>query len=181
MNQRNPQIINNFLLDGKVGTYALMLDSAHEQSIEIGKLGKMSVRKGCYVYVGSAFGSGGIFARIKHHCRISESYHWHIDYLRPAVVTTEVWYSYDPVKREHEWAGIFMEVHGVKLPLKGFGSTDCNCESHLFFFRVPPSIRMFRKRIEQTIPTHHRIERIDGNALIKKFRGRMHIPMLSSS
>jgi hypothetical protein len=48
------------------------------------------------------------------------------------------------------------------LPLRGFGSTDCNCESHLFFFRVPPSVEMFRKQIEQTIPNHHGIERIDG-------------------
>lgn len=162
MNQINPKITNNGLLHGKVGTYALMLHSPHQRSIEIGKLGKIGVRKGCYVYVGSAFGFGGLVARIKHHCRISESFHWHIDYLRPAVVITEIWYSHDPLKREHDWAGIFMGVNGVKLPLRGFGSTDCNCETHLFFFRVSPSVEIFRKRIEQTIPNHHRIERIDG-------------------
>ena len=162
MNQSNLKITNNVLLHGKVGTYALRLHCRHEQSIEIGKLGTMSVEKGYYVYVGSAFGSGGLVARIRHHYRNSESFHWHIDYLRAAVEITEVWYSHDPVKREHEWAGIFMGVHGVKLPLRGFGSTDCNCESHLFFFRVPPSVKMFRKQIEQTISNHHRIERIDG-------------------
>jgi len=165
MKQSNPKITNNGLLHRKVGTYALILRCRHERSINTGKLGEMSVRKGCYVYVESAFGSGGLVARIKHHCRISKSFHWHIDYLRPAVEITEVWYSHDPIKREHEWAVIFMGVHGVKLPLKGFGSTDCNCHSHLFFFSIPPSMKMFRKRIEQAIPNHHRIEWIDGNAL----------------
>ena len=166
MRQSNPKITNNGLLYRKVGTYALILRCRHERSIDIGKLGKMSMHKGCYVYVGSAFGSGGLVARIKHHCRIFKSSHWHIDYLRPAVEITEVWYSHDPIKREHEWAGIFMGVHGVKLPLRGFGSSDCNCDSHLFFFDIPPSVKMFRKRIEQAIPNHQRIEWIDGNALI---------------
>ena len=159
------EITNNRILQRKVGTYALILYCGHERIIDTGKLGTMSVRKGYYVYVGSAFGSGGLPARIKHHCRILKSPHWHIDYLRPAVEIIQVWYSHDPIKREHEWAGILMGVHGVKLPLKGFGSTDCNCDSHLFFFSIPPSMKMFRKRIEQAIPNHHRIEWIDGNAL----------------
>ena len=166
MEQSNPKITNNRILQRKMGTYALILHCGHERIIDTGKLGKMSVRKGYYVYVGSAFGSGGLRARIKHHCRISKSPHWHIDYLRPAVEIIQVWYSHDPIKREHEWAGILMGVHGVKLPLKGFGSTDCNCDSHLFFFSMPPSMKMFRKRIEQAIHNHHRIEWIDGNDLI---------------
>jgi Uri superfamily endonuclease len=165
LEQSNPKITNNRLLHRKVGTYTLILHCRHERSIDTGKLGKMSVRKGCYVYIGSAFGSGGLLARIKHHCRISKSPHWHIDYLRPAVEITEVWYSHDPIKREHEWASILMGVHGVKLPLRGFGSTDCKCDSHLFFFITPPSVKMFRTRIEQAIPNHHRIEWIDGTAL----------------
>ncbi len=165
MGQSNPKAPNSRLLHGKKGTYALILYGLHQQSIDIGKLGRMSVCKGCYVYVGSAFVSGGVLARIKHHYRISKSAHWHIDYLRPACEITEVWYSHDPEPREHKWASIFKGVPGVELPLRGFGSSDCKCDAHLFFFNTQPTVKMFRTWIEQAIPNHHKIEWIDGNAL----------------
>jgi Uri superfamily endonuclease len=161
MQQNNPKTPDNRLLHRKDGTYALILHCQHQRIIDIGKLGKMNVCKGCYIYVGSAFGSGGVLARIKHHCRIAKSSHWHIDYLRPAVEITEIWYSHDPIQREHQWASIFMGVDGVKLPLRGFGSSDCKCDSHLFFSTTQPTVKMFRTWIEQAIPNHHKIEWIN--------------------
>jgi Uri superfamily endonuclease len=169
MNQSHPKATDNGLLHPKAGTYALILHCLNQRSIDTGTLGNINVRKGYYVYVGSAFGSGGVLARIKHHWRISESFHWHIDYLRPAVEITKVWVSYDPMKREHQWAGIFREIPGVQLPFRGFGSSDCQCDAHLFFFNTQPSVKMFRTRIERAIPSHHGIERIDGNALRETF------------
>jgi Uri superfamily endonuclease len=82
------------------------------------------------------------------------------------VEINEVWYSLDSIKREHQWADIFMGTHGVKLPIKGFGSSDCKCDSHLFFFDNPPSIKKFRKQIEQAISDHHQVEWIDKKALM---------------
>ena len=166
MEQKHPETTNSRLLHRKTGTYALILKCSHQRSIELGKLGKMNVCNGCYVYVGSAFGSGGLFARIKHHCQISKSFHWHIDYLRPSVEINNVWYSFDPTKREHLWADIFMKTHGVKLPIKGFGASDCKCDSHLFFFNSQPSIKKFRKQIERVILDHHQIEWMDKNDLL---------------
>ena len=63
------------------GTYALILVSSSDRWIEIGKLGKFLIQPGYYVYAGSAFGPGGLKARIAHHMRISQRPHWHIDYL----------------------------------------------------------------------------------------------------
>ena len=40
------------------------------------------IRKGYYVYVGSAMGSGGVAARLKHHSKISKKLHWHLEYLQ---------------------------------------------------------------------------------------------------
>jgi Uri superfamily endonuclease len=171
LNQNHQNATNNRLLNPKAGTYALILHCLNQRSIDTGKLGKLNVTKGFYVYVGSAFGSGGIFARIKHHCRNFKSFHWHIDYLRQAAEIIEVWYSHDPIKREHQWAGIFMEIQEVQLPFRGFGSSDCKCNSHLFFFNAQPAVKMFRTRVERAIPNHHRIERIDGNALKALFFG----------
>lgn len=165
MEQKNPKTTDFSLLHRSTGTYALILQCLHQRNIGIGKFGKINVSKGCYVYVGSAFGFGGLSARIKRHCQISKSFHWHIDYLRPAMEIHKVWYSLDPIKREHQWADVFTRTHGVKLPSKGFGSSDCNCDSHLFFFDNAPSIKTFRKQVEQAILDHQHIEWIDKDAL----------------
>ena|ERR1017187_5348707 len=66
--------------------------------------------------------------------RKRERPHWHIDYLRPHTTLDEVWFCHDRKSREHEWASCFAGMMGASVPLAGFGSSDCDCESHLFFF-----------------------------------------------
>lgn len=113
------------------GTYIIVLYVDKSKRIQIGKLGQFKFKKGYYAYVGSAFGPGGLNSRIKHHIEPKKRYHWHIDYLNPAV--KEVWVS-DPGERlEHEWAGSLGEIASDKIP--GFGCSDCSCESHLFYFK----------------------------------------------
>jgi len=46
MEQSNPKITNNRILQRKMGTYALIFLCPHERIIDTGKLGKMSVRIG---------------------------------------------------------------------------------------------------------------------------------------
>lgn len=130
-------------LPRKTGTYAPVLRSLHQKNIDIGRLGKLKLRQGYYIYIGSAFGPGGLLARLKHHCRIAKSPHWHIDFLMPAVEIAEIWYATDQEPREHQWANIVSKAPEVELPLKGFGSSDCKCISHLFFSALPISINMF--------------------------------------
>ncbi len=155
-------------LHQKSGTYALILSSSGQRTILIGKLGKLKMRKGYYVYVGSAFGPGGVRARVKRHCRIHKPPHWHIDYIRPVVELIEVWYTYDPKKREHQWADILMRIDGVEWPLEGFGSSDCKCESHLFFFTSPITIKGFRNWVEQKFPNQHKVEWTEGQPITHK-------------
>ncbi len=144
----------------KPGTYALVLRCLRKKKILIGKLGALKLRIGYYIYVGSAFGPGGVFARVNHHRRILKSYRWHIDYLIPAVEIVDVWYSRDPKKREHQWADALMGISGVEIPLQGFGSSDCRCRAHLFFFDSAITFGMFRTRIKAAIPNHHNVERV---------------------
>ncbi len=139
------------------GTYALLLQALRASSVRAGRLGELSIRRGTYVYVGSAFGPGGVLARVRHHQKISSAPRWHIDYLRPAVRVREVWYSHDPARREHQWARTFAALGEASIPLSGFGASDCNCEAHLFFFRAAPSLRGFRRRIRRDHPEHHSI------------------------
>lgn len=113
------------------GTYALLLRSRLRAEIPIGRWGRLHVKRGYYVYVGSAFGPGGVRARVGRHFRRKKKSHWHIDYLREATVPVCAWCSYLPVRLEHEWAFALGQMHGVSC-IKGFGCSDCGCEGHLF-------------------------------------------------
>ncbi len=142
------------------GTYALLLYARRASSVRAGRLGELGIRRGTYVYVGSAFGPCGVLARVRHHQRVSSAPHWHIDYLRPPGRNREVWYSHDPARREHQWARAVAAESGASIPLSGFGASDCNCEAHLFFFGAAPSLRAFRSRIRRDNPEHHSIEHL---------------------
>jgi Uri superfamily endonuclease len=98
--------------------------------------------------VGSALGPGGLRARVTHHRKLSRRPHWHIDYLRPGARLDQIWYGYDKVRREHQWARVIRALRGASVPVAGFGSSDCTCTAHLFFFTRRPSFREFRERVQ---------------------------------
>ena len=144
-------------MQAQPGTYALILPSSSDRWIEIGKLGRSLIQPGYYVYAGSAFGPGGLKARIAHHARISQRPHWHIDYLRLALPLNEVWYSYDSEQHEHQWADAFRRLKGATLPISGFGASDCRCTSHLLLFSTKPSVRRLRKKLRAGLNGHAKI------------------------
>jgi len=89
--ERLPATIKfRYFMQAQPGTYALVMRCSSDQQVEVGKLGSLRLQSGFYVYVGSAFGPGGLKARIAHHVKISERPHWHIDYLHPALDLTEI-------------------------------------------------------------------------------------------
>lgn len=139
------------------GTYAIVLRPTAERSIKAGKLGMLEVKDGYYIYVGSAFGPGGLKARIAHHKRKSHRSRWHIDYLRVSAEICEVWYTCDPGAREHQWAKILAAAKESAMPFPGFGSSDCNCLTHLFHFKSKPTIASFRRRLHSKIKNHEKI------------------------
>lgn len=100
------------------------------REIEIGKLGRMSFEKGFYLYVGSA--QNGIEQRAKRHLRKRKKKFWHIDYLlsNSSAQVKEVWIK-EGKKRECELARK-LKKRGFKV-IKGFGSSDCRCNGHLFY------------------------------------------------
>jgi Uri superfamily endonuclease len=146
-------------------TYALVLKSNRDRQISIGKLGRLRVRPGFYVYIGSAFGPGGLKARIAHHNRPSVRPHWHIDYLRWILLLDQVWYTYDSEQHEHRWAAMISGLKGATIPMTGFGASDCNCTSHLFAFKSRPPIRSFRRRLHRHIHAHGKIFLHDSSIL----------------
>lgn len=138
----------------KPGTYALIMTCGSNRQLDVGKLGQLRIQPGFYVYVGSAFGPGGLKARIAHHTRVAVRPHWHIDYLRSILHLKAVWYTVDAEPYEHRWAEILGGLKGATLPLAGFGASDCSCTSHLFAFKVQPSIRSFRRKLHTQTHAH---------------------------
>lgn len=139
------------------GTYALVFKTSRKKRLMIGKLGALHLQRGYYVYIGSAFGPGGLKARIEHHCRKSSRLHWHIDYLSAYLHPEEVWYTYDPAHREHQWSTVLARTAGASMPLPGFGSSDCHCLTHLYFFSLRPSGPSFRRKIHADVADHARV------------------------
>ena len=107
----------------------------------------MTARPGWYIYIGSAFGPGGVRARVHRHRRRAKRTHWHIDHLRKITTLVEVWYTHDPTPREHDWARALAASPGATIPLPGFGASGCRCATHLLFFTARPALRAFRRRL----------------------------------
>ena len=124
------------------GTYALILRSDSVTDVQIGRWGVLTTESGYYIYVGSAFGPGGVKARVLRHCRKVKSKHWHIDYLREHVNPVGAWYSYGSRQLEHLWARTISGMEGVSM-VKGFGCSDCKCGSHLFLTALEPDLKQF--------------------------------------
>ncbi len=139
-------------IDKRPGTYALVLRASMAQTIQIGRLGDLVMKPGYYIYVGSAFGPGGLAARVGRHLRQEKRLRWHIDYLRAACEVAEVWWTCDPVRRECEWANKLRELPGAVVPMAGFGSSDCGCESHLVWVSTTTNL----ERDEWGIRLSHR-------------------------
>lgn len=67
-------------MKAKSGTYALILEAKNEKQVQIGHWGILDIKIGYYLYIGSAFGPGGIKSRVSRHFKQKKP-HWHIDYL----------------------------------------------------------------------------------------------------
>lgn len=128
------------------GTYVLVLRTDAEAAVQVGRWGVLTIQPGYYLYVGSAFGSGGVRARVARHCRQSKSKHWHIDYLREMAIVESVWYSHRQTRLEHRWAKVLAKW-GNAGPIPGFGCSDCSCDSHLFYFRKAPTLVEFAETL----------------------------------
>ncbi|MDX1593404.1 MAG: GIY-YIG nuclease family protein [Gammaproteobacteria bacterium] len=119
------------------GTYLLRFDLPEPVTLDVGALGKAVLGPGSHYYAGSAFGPGGVAARVLRHVNGSERRHWHVDALRATVPVMEVWYGHAQERLEHAWAGALLGSPGARLDVAGFGASDCACQGHLVHFMQP--------------------------------------------
>lgn len=131
-------------VESKPGTYILMFRSCASERLRVGHWGLLRISPGYYLYVGSAFGPGGVSARVTRHWRKHKSKHWHVDYLRENTSLVSVWYSHFPERLEHRWSAVLEAMKGAN-PIKGFGCSDCSCKSHLYYFDGLPDFEKFAR------------------------------------
>lgn len=131
-------------IDPAPGTYVLVLELPQALTLTVGKLGEHTLSGGWYAYVGSAFGPGGLRARLSHHLRPLGRCHWHIDYLRQRARLIEVWWAVTANRRETDWVDGLSAWPGASLPLPGFGASDSDRVSHLIHFATRPAVAWLR-------------------------------------
>lgn len=139
-------------MKAKPGTYILLLQNQVKVRVQVGRWRQIEFDAGYYLYVGSAFGPGGVRARVLRHCRSDKPLRWHIDYLRLVTTPRAAWYTHDPEPREHAWAEILCGMDGLS-PIWGFGCSDCKCESHLFHTIIEPDLARFSTLVGGAIET----------------------------
>lgn len=125
------------------GTYLLILclhtDAA---GLRVGRLGQFTFAAGYYLYVGSAFGPGGLSARLSYHRqRHKRRPHWHVDYLRERASLVESWAIGCDAPLEHALVCALAQAPELSVPVPGFGASDSACPSHLLYAARHPSPR----------------------------------------
>ena len=114
------------------GCYCLVIYIKKKSKIGIGKkLGVLEFKKGIYVYVGSAMNS--LEARLSRHLSDSKKLHWHVDYLLKDDNCKIIDIIYNIDKKVECNISQHLKTHAVGI--KNFGCSDCNCESHLYYFK----------------------------------------------
>jgi len=127
------------------GSYLIILALAEDAQVNVGKLGTIFFRKGFYVYVGSAMAN--LTKRMERHKRQRKTVHWHIDFLRDSADFLYSLAIRSSDRLECEIANSLSEI--AQWSVKGFGSSDCSCTTHLFGFTDNPLHQpSFQKRLQ---------------------------------
>ena len=119
------------------GIYCLVFENP-SCTVRVGALGEIAFRRGWHIYVGSALGSGGL-ARLDRHIALSRNKDrrptWHVDYLS-ASQSFCLRSSVSAITEERLECRLAEALGGENIP--GFGCSDCDCRSHLFYRRRNP-------------------------------------------
>ncbi len=149
------------------GAYALLLRLTEPVEAPARAFPSAVLTPGTYLYAGSAWGPGGIRARVLRHARRRKAQHWHVDRLtRVADLMTVIAF---PGGHECEVIERARALPGTSVPIRGFGSSDCrSCAAHLLAVphgfiellgTVDPAARFWRSPPQSEPPRHRSVDR----------------------
>ena len=121
------------------GVYNLIIKLSKSKEINIGRLGTFAFPKGFYVYTGSA--QNGLEKRINRHLSSSKKFHWHIDYLLSYAKIVKVFRYIGDRNAECKLSRMIGGYDGASVIANKFGSSDCDCVTHLYYFKSMPCIK----------------------------------------
>ncbi len=129
------------------GSYILKMRLGAPIKITVGKMGEIDFPAAIYYYVGSAL-NGNLISRVSRHVKppAAKKTHWHIDYLlaHQDVIVEQIFTIPSPMREECDLAKELWELIKKKNEeqsgwgrIRNFGSSDCDCDSHLFYSFKP--------------------------------------------
>ena len=114
------------------GSYFLVIRLDKDKAVRT-KAKEFSLRRGYYVYVGSAMNS--LEKRVTRHFSREKRLHWHIDYL---IEEAQLLRAYLVPNEERLEERLSMEVSGFGEPVHGFGAGDVKVSTNLYRFEEEP-------------------------------------------
>ena len=130
------------------GTYVVVFRANKSGILRLGSLGTFWMPAGYLLYVGSAFGQGGVASRTDRHLGGTGPLKWNVDYLRGFAKPTELWWTHHHIKVECVWSMALARMPECCCPAPTAGSNDCvRCPTHLYRMKVRPSVDVFATQL----------------------------------
>ena len=120
--------LNDLRTGSAKGSYILVAKLDVEKEIPVGSLGVVAFQEGFYAYLGSAL--GGFKSRVNRHLIKSKTPKWHIDYLLNEASLLQVFLCETERRLECLLSRVMIDEISF---IPDFGSSDCRCQSHLYF------------------------------------------------
>jgi sugar fermentation stimulation protein A len=117
------------------GTYTIIVECGFDGCVVFCMLGRARLRRGYYLYTGSAlgFGATSLERRLERHEKRSKRRKWHIDYLtsKPGCRVRGAVYLVSRRRLECKINRSISRELKLLPVLPKIGASDCNCEGHL--------------------------------------------------
>jgi len=148
--------LDNSKVGSAKGSYVLITELNTEKEIHVGSLGVISFTAGFYVYLGSAL--GGFKSRLTRHLIKNKIPRWHIDYLLSEAKVLQIILC----ETERRLECLLSQQLGDEFCfVERFGSSDCQCESHLYFGSDEPRLKLgIRKAIARVVSPREPLKQV---------------------
>jgi Uri superfamily endonuclease len=131
------------------GVYTLIIRCSRPSKITVGRHLTVLLKRDLYLYSGSALGRGStsLEGRISRHLTRDKTHFWHIDRILSSDSTrvVSVVFAKTTSKMECKLNGALLKCSGIRVIMRGVGSTDCGCESH--FLITKDKLDVLRQRV----------------------------------
>ncbi len=112
------------------GAYLIVVELTQSCVVTLRRRPPVTLPPGRYAYCGSAYGPGGLRARVTRHLKQEKPIRWHIDQLTATAPVIDI--RLLPGGNECDILRQLNRRTGVGIPIPGFGSSDCaGCPAHL--------------------------------------------------